>query len=99
MEGMGQETRTLFSPLRYHQDGSLADAGGDDEAPYGTSHRIRQAPVWGSPDSGENVVDAFSVMISVCPFDSVAVCFRILVKFVIFCDFADTLYCGIMGLR
>ncbi|KAL9315002.1 hypothetical protein ACSQ67_016003 [Phaseolus vulgaris] len=59
-------------PLRYHQDGSLADAGGDDEAPYGTSHRIRQAPVWGSPDSGENVVDAFSVMISVCPFDSVA---------------------------
>jgi len=98
VEGMGQETRTLFSLLRYLQDGSLADAGGDDEAPCRTRHRIRQAPVWGSQDSGENVVDAFSVIISVCPFDIVALCFGILVKFVIFCDFSHTLYYGIMGL-
>ncbi|WVZ17869.1 hypothetical protein V8G54_010851 [Vigna mungo] len=33
-------------------DGSVVDSGGDEEAPCRTRHRIRQAPVWGSPDFG-----------------------------------------------
>jgi len=45
---------------------------------------VRRTPV-------STLLAFFSVLISVCPFDIVAVCFRILVKFVIFCDFADTL--------
>lgn len=55
LERMGQETLTLFPSLRFHQVGSLSDPRRDDEAPRRSRHRIRQAPIWGSPESGVHI--------------------------------------------